>query len=94
TYMDEPQMQVNLRQSRRLLNKALTISSEFEAEAKPRLRIENDIASGIVHTAREQDASLIVMSWRKNTGLRARLFGTIINRVFWASHCPVAVMRL
>jgi nucleotide-binding universal stress UspA family protein len=34
------------------------------------------------------------MSWRKNTGLRARLFGTIINRVFWASHCPVAVMRL
>ncbi|MFP4121388.1 cation:proton antiporter domain-containing protein [Coleofasciculus sp.] len=94
TYMDEPQMQVNLRQSRRLLHKALTISSEFEAEAKPVVRIENDIASGIVHTAREQDASLIVMSWRKNTGLRARLFGTIINRVFWASHCPVAVMRL
>ncbi|MEQ9237857.1 cation:proton antiporter domain-containing protein [Coleofasciculus sp. E2-BRE-01] len=94
TYMDEPQMQVNLRHSRRLLNKALTVSSEFEADAKPLLRIENDIASGIVHTAREQDASLIVMSWRKNTGLRARLFGTIINRVFWASHCPVAVMRL
>jgi len=26
--------------------------------------------------------------------LRARLFGNIIDQVFWSSHCPVAVMRL
>jgi nucleotide-binding universal stress UspA family protein len=34
------------------------------------------------------------MGWSDTTGLRARLFGTVIDSVFWASHCPVAVTRL
>lgn len=92
--MDEPQMQITLGYSRRLLVRAKQISSEFKVEAKPALRIEDDVARGIIRTAREQDARLIVMGWSENTGLRARLFGTIIDSVFWSSHCPVAVMRL
>lgn len=34
------------------------------------------------------------MGWGKSSGLRARLFGNVIDSVFWSSHCPVAVTRL
>jgi len=34
------------------------------------------------------------MGWGKRTGLRARLFGNVIDSVLWASHCPVAVTRV
>jgi nucleotide-binding universal stress UspA family protein len=34
------------------------------------------------------------MGWSRTTGLRARLFGSVIDSVFSSSHCPVAVTRL
>ena len=34
------------------------------------------------------------MGWSQTTSFQARLFGNIINSVFYSSHCPVAVMRL
>jgi Kef-type K+ transport system membrane component KefB len=43
--------------------------------------------------SQEQKASLILMGWGKNTGLRARVFGTIVDNVFWAAPCPVVVAR-
>lgn len=92
--LDQSQMRVTLQQSRRLIRQAQQISSEFNVNSKPVLRIDDDIASGIIRTAREQNASLIIMGWSENTGLRARLFGNLIDSVFWSSHCPVAVMRL
>ena len=33
------------------------------------------------------------MGWSQ-TGLRSRLFGNVIDGVFWSAHCPVAVMHL
>ncbi len=53
-----------------------------------------DVPRGITHAAREQNADLIVMGWSPNSSLQARLFGNIIDNVFWAAHCPIAVMRL
>lgn len=93
-HMDDPQLNSNLKRSQTLLNRAIEISQEFEVEAQPMIRIDDDVAHGISRTAREQDASLIIMGWSENTGLRARLFGNVIDSVFWSSHCPVAVMRL
>lgn len=93
-HMDGPQLNRALKQSRRRLDRALEVSQEFNAPAKPELRIDDDVAEGISRTAREQHASLIIMGWSKTTGLRARLFGNVIDSVFWSSHCPVAVMRL
>lgn len=92
--MDEPQLTIALRQSQRSLRRALEIAREFKVEAVPETRIDDDVAEGISRTAREQNASLIVMGWSETMGLRARLFGNVIDRVFWSSHCPVAVMRL
>ena len=34
------------------------------------------------------------MGRSQTEGLRARLLGSVIDNVFWASHCPVAVTRL
>ncbi|MGJ3253215.1 MAG: cation:proton antiporter [Elainellaceae cyanobacterium] len=91
---DEPQLNGLLRQSQRLLQRASDISREFDIRAEPRIRIDDDISNGISRTAREVYANLIVMGWSETTGLKARLFGNLIDSVFWASHCPVAVARL
>lgn len=93
-HMDEPDLEVAIARSERLLERAIEVSREFGVEATPRIRIDGDVANGISRTAREQNASAIVMGWNENTGIRARLFGNVINSVFWASHCPVGVMRL
>ena len=93
-HMDDPQLNGNLKQSRNLLDRAISISEEFDVKLEPVIRIDDDIAHGISRTAKEKEANLIIMGWSENTGLRARLFGTVIDSVFWSSHCPVAVMRL
>ncbi|MCV3216304.1 cation:proton antiporter [Plectonema radiosum NIES-515] len=93
-HMDAPQLEISLQRSERLLSKATAQSQVFSVEAEPLLRIDDAFAQGISRAAREQKASLIVMGWGKRTGLRARLFGNVIDSVLWASHCPVAVTRL
>ncbi|MDY6937175.1 MAG: cation:proton antiporter [Cyanobacteriota bacterium] len=93
-HMDEPELEISLERSRRLLKRAVQVSEEFGVEAEPKIRIDGDVAHGICRTARENYASLIVMGWGKTQGLRARLFGNLIDSVFWSSHCQVAVMRL
>jgi Kef-type K+ transport system membrane component KefB len=92
--MDAPQLENSLRRSERLLNKATALSRFLDVEAEPLLRIDDAFAQGISRAAREKKANLIVMGWGKRTGLKARLFGNVIDGVLWASHCPVAVTRL
>lgn len=94
-HMDEPQLDLALQQSERLLDRAIEVANEFQVEAKPKIRIDDDVAEGISRAAREQNANLVVMGWNSsNTSIRARLFGNLIDEVFWSSHCPVAVVRL
>jgi Kef-type K+ transport system membrane component KefB/nucleotide-binding universal stress UspA family protein len=92
--MDAPHLEIALQRSRKLLAKAATLSQLLEVKSEPLLRIDDAFAQGICRAAREQRASLIVMGWGKRTGIRARLFGNVIDSVLWASHCPVAVTRL
>ncbi|MFS0518128.1 cation:proton antiporter [Nostoc sp. UIC 10607] len=92
--MDTPQLDASLQRSERLLTKATAQSRVLGVAAEPVLRIDDAFAQGISRAAREQKANLIVMGWGKRTGLRARLFGNVIDGVLWASHCPVAVTRL
>ena len=93
-HMDDPGLRWAIVQSNRLLEGAVKVSKEFGVEADPKVRISNDIAQGISRTAREKNASLILMGCSETSGLRVRLFGTLVDSVFWSSHCPVAVMRL
>ncbi|BDI18368.1 sodium:proton antiporter [Nostoc cf. commune SO-36] len=93
-HMDAPQLEASLQRSEWLLSKATAQSRALGVAAEPVLRIDDAFAQGISRAAREQKANLIVMGWGKRTGLRARLFGNVIDGVLWASHCPVAVTRL
>ncbi|MBD2446567.1 cation:proton antiporter [Nostoc sp. FACHB-152] len=92
--MDDPQLITALDQSQKRLQLAKEISQEFDVEVAPAIRIDDDAALGISRASRERNANLIVMGWSRTTGLRARLFGSVIDSVFWSSHCPVAVTRL
>jgi Kef-type K+ transport system membrane component KefB/nucleotide-binding universal stress UspA family protein len=93
-HMDAPQLEASVQRNERLLEKAKALSRLLGVEAEPLLRIDDAFAQGISRASREQKASLIVMGWGKRTGIRARLFGNVIDSVLWASHCPVAVTRL
>ncbi len=92
--MDAPQLTTSIHKSEQLLAKAKLQSRELDIIAEPLLRIDHASASGISRAAREQKANLIVMGWSQRTGLRARLFGNVVDSVVWSSHCPVAVTRL
>lgn len=92
--MNAPQMAERLERGEMLLKNAVALSKELGVEAEPLLRIDDAIALGITRASREQNASLIVIGWGKRTGLRARLFGNVIDSVLFSSHCPVAVARL
>ncbi len=93
-HMDDPEVTGSLRQSHRLLEQAVEITSKLDVNVQPKVRIDDDIAAGISRTAREKNASLIIMGWSQTTGIRAKLFGNVIDNVFWSIHCPVAVVRL
>ncbi|MEM9092615.1 MAG: cation:proton antiporter [Cyanobacteria bacterium P01_F01_bin.53] len=93
-HMDDPQLLTALTHHQQLLQTAQAISEAVGTEARPQIRIDDDIADGISRTAREQHAQLVVMGRNQTEGLRARLLGSVIDNVFWASHCPVAVTRL
>lgn len=93
-HMDEPQLVDALKHGHRLLERAIATGQEFGVTMTPAIRIDDDIAEGISRTAREKSADLIVMGWSETSGIRARLFGNVIDNVFWAAHCPVAVTRL
>lgn len=93
-HMDAPELENDIQQSKNLLSNAVDLGREFGVELEPVARIDQGIAQGISHASREQNSSLIVMGWGRTTGLRARLFGGVIDRVLWASHCPVVVTRL
>jgi Kef-type K+ transport system membrane component KefB/nucleotide-binding universal stress UspA family protein len=93
-HMDSPQLEASVERSQRLLAKATALSKVLGVEAQPLMRIDDAFAQGISRASREQKASLIVMGWGKRTGLKARLFGNVIDNVLWSSHCPVAITRL
>ncbi|MFS8884895.1 cation:proton antiporter [Synechococcus sp. H70.2] len=93
-HMDSPLLQDSLERGEDLLRRAVEFCQAWGVEVTPLSRIDSHVAQGISHASREQNASLIVMGWSDPTRLRARLFGSVINSVLWAAHCPVAVARL
>ncbi|KYC40159.1 sodium:proton antiporter [Scytonema hofmannii PCC 7110] len=93
-HMDSPELEKNLQQNKILLSTAVELGQELGVDVEPVTRIDYNIPQSISHVSREQNADLVVMGWGRITGLRARLFGNVIDRVLWASHCPVAVTRL
>jgi Kef-type K+ transport system membrane component KefB/nucleotide-binding universal stress UspA family protein len=93
-YLNTSQLDQVVDRSQQLLEKAVALGEELAVTVTPLLRIDDRIAQGITRVSQEQKASLILMGWGERAGLRSRLFGSIIDSVFWQAPCPVAVTRL
>ncbi|MEN9562351.1 MAG: hypothetical protein RIR73_595 [Chloroflexota bacterium] len=65
---------------------------ESELELIPRLAATH--AQGILHTANEENASLIVMGWRGKRTFRESVLGSVLDEVIWGSDTPVVVGKL
>ncbi|MGC1219214.1 MAG: cation:proton antiporter [Phormidesmis sp.] len=94
SHMTRSQLENAAAKSEILLEKASEFSQTYAVKVNPLLRIDENIASGICRASQEKKASLIVMGWGGHNRLSARLFGTIVDSVFWKAPCLVAVARL
>jgi hypothetical protein len=65
---------------------------ETEIELIPRMALTH--AHGILHTAQEENASLILMGWRGKRSLRENVLGSVLDEVVWGSDTPVLVGKL
>ncbi|MEW6406997.1 MAG: universal stress protein, partial [Chloroflexota bacterium] len=63
-----------------------------DVELIPRLAASH--AEGILHTALERRASLILMGWRGRRTLQQSVLGTVLDEVIWGSDTPVMVGKL
>lgn len=63
-----------------------------EVDLIPRLALTH--AHGILHTANEENASVIVMGWRGKRTLRENIFGSLLDEVIWGSDTPVLVAKI
>ena len=77
-----------------MLSESCFPSKSLEIPSQSITRIDDDIAEGISRTAKENKANLLIMGWSRMYTIKARLFGTLIDKVFWSSHCPIAVTKL
>lgn len=93
-HMDDPGLETSLQRGQKLLRRALEIGQAYNIPIEPQLRIDDDIPLGITRLSREENSNLIIVGWSEKTGLRARLFGTVIDNILWSAHCPVAITRL
>ncbi len=93
-HMNRAQLARAMSRSQDLLVNAEQFGQQFKVQVNPLLRIDDQVPLGIYRASLEQHASLIVMGGSNTSTLRARLFGTIVDSVFAAAPCPVAVAQL
>ena len=65
---------------------------ETDMELIPRMDASH--AQGILHTAHEKNASIILMGWRGKRTLRENVLGSVLDEVIWGSDTPVMVGKL
>lgn len=79
---------------RDLLAKVPEMLSDPEVDLKLIPRVDQSSAKGILHTAAEHEASLILMGWRGKAALQHSLFGTVLDEVIWGASLPVLAGKL
>ena len=79
---------------RDLLGRTYEILNDPQTEIELIPRLAETHAKGILFTAQEQNASIILMGWRGKRTLRESLLGSVIDEVIWGSDMPVMVAKL
>ncbi|MFZ5879628.1 MAG: cation:proton antiporter [Chloroflexota bacterium] len=79
---------------RELLGRIPEILNDPDVEIELIPRMAGSHAEGILHTAAERGASLIVMGWRGKARQSRSVLGAVLDEVIWGSDTPVLVGRL
>lgn len=79
---------------RDLLGRTPDILNDPQSEIELIPRLAETHAKGILYTAQEQNASIILMGWRGKRTLRESLLGSVLDEVIWGSDTPVMVGKL
>ena len=80
-------------QQRQLLDKAEAIAHASNAKVETIGRVDDEIDRGIVRTAIERDASLVVCGWRGYSTYQDSFFGSTIDNVALQLSIPVLIAR-
>ena len=76
-----------------LLAMAEDIAHAAVTKVEPIGRVDDAIDKGILRTAVEQDASLIVCGWKGYSSYKDNFFGDVLDNVARGAHVPVLVTR-
>ena len=85
---------IGLDKQRELLDRVPELLSDPEAAVELERRIDKSPAHGILRSAIELDASLIVLGWRGHPSMRQSIFGSLLDDVLWKADVPVLVGRI
>ena len=80
-------------QQRQLLDNAETIAHASNAKVETIGRVDDEIDRGIVRTAIERDATLVVCGWRGYSTYQDSFFGSTIDNVALQLPIPVLIAR-
>ncbi|MBN1876094.1 MAG: cation:proton antiporter [Anaerolineae bacterium] len=83
-----------LAEQKQLLGRVTDILEDPDTRIEPIYRIGRSIGSAILRASIETDSSLIVMGWQGETSIQGRIFGTVLDHVFWGAKIPVFVARI
>jgi Kef-type K+ transport system membrane component KefB/nucleotide-binding universal stress UspA family protein len=71
------------------------ILKDPQTDIRPIGRVDTSVPRGILRTAIENDASMIVMGWHGQASfMREAVFGSVQDEVMWSAEVPVVVGRL
>jgi Kef-type K+ transport system membrane component KefB/nucleotide-binding universal stress UspA family protein len=79
---------------RDLLGRTPEILNDPQSEIELIARLADTHAKGILYTAQEQNATIILMGWRGKRTLRESLLGSVLDEVIWGSDTPVMVGKV
>lgn len=79
---------------RDLLGRTPEILNDPESEIELIPRLAETHAKGILYTAQERNATIVLMGWRGKRTLRESLLGSVLDEVIWGSDTPVMVGKL
>ncbi len=91
---DEHGKEMAINQQKQLLEKVPDLLNDPDSEVELIPRLSSSYAKGILHTASEKEATLILMGWRGKRTLEQNILGSVLDEVIWGSDLPVMVGKL
>ncbi len=83
-----------VQQAGALVAAAERAGARFGSEVNAHVRVDRSIASGVLNSVVERDASLVMIGWKGATTTQERLFGSLFDDIIERAPCVVAGCRI